>query len=311
MSFGIVNDRVLGVPFVPAHASGSAMRNPTLIVLHDTAGREIPKSSVDWFASPKCTTSAHFVVEVDGSVTQMVECDQKAFHAGKSSFKGKPGCNNFAIGIEIVNPGLLDKQGRAWFHKRGEAGYSGIVHKVTKEHGDGCWLPYTNAQVEAVSELCRALVRSYPTIKDITTHWEISPGRKIDTNPLFPLDDVRAAAFEAPQHRPAPPEVAESPAAPVATPATLAATSRKAKTLGRADKVLKGVLASLTLPSVLEYMGFAKSTIDQVGQFVETHALVLAITAAILGLLLVKYIYGLMQEDVEEGRYVPRGEKQA
>src|SRR3990167_5108144 len=135
MAYKIVGDRLKGVPLVRANASGSAMPKPTAIVVHDTAGREIPKSSVDWFASPKCTTSAHFVVELDGSITQMVDCDQKAFHAGKSSFKGRSGCNNFSIGIEIVNPGKLDKNGRAWFHKKGEAGYSGIVQKTTKEIG--------------------------------------------------------------------------------------------------------------------------------------------------------------------------------
>jgi N-acetylmuramoyl-L-alanine amidase len=320
MAFEIASDRLKGAAFVRANSSGASMPNPTAIVVHDTAGREIPKSSVDWFASRKCTTSAHFVVEVDGSVTQMVECDQKAFHAGKSTYKGRAGCNNFTIGIEIVNPGKLDKNGRAWFHKKNEKGYSGIQNVKTKAHGDGYWLPYTEAQIKTVTDLCKALVKAYPSIVAITTHWEISPGRKVDPNPLFPLEELRAAVFKPAKRKPAaqpepeeapspPPVAAVADEAPVAS--TLVATSRKAKVLSRVDKVLKGVVASLTLPSILEYMGFAKSTIDQVGQFVQTHALVLVITAAILGLLIVKYIYGLMQEDVEEGRYVPSGEKSA
>ena len=190
MTYEIVSDRLKGAPFVPANSSGARMASPSLIVLHDTADRAQPKDTVNWFASRQCTVSAHFVVERDGSITQMVECDQKAFHAGKSSFNGRSGCNNFAIGIEIDNPGMLDKDGRAWFHKKGEAGYSGIRQRTTKEHGAGWWLPYTDAQVNAVGELCRALIKAYPSITDIGTHWIISPGRKIDTNPLFPLEQV-------------------------------------------------------------------------------------------------------------------------
>jgi N-acetylmuramoyl-L-alanine amidase len=314
MALSIVADRLVGAPFVRANASGAAMPNPTAIVVHDTAGRDTPKSSVNWFASSKCTTSAHFVVELDGSITQMVECDQKAFHAGKSSFKGRSGCNNFTLGIEIVNPGKLDKNGRAWFHKKGDPGYEGIQHVKTKGHGDGWWLPYTPAQIKAVAELCKALVKAYPSIDAITTHWEISPGRKVDTNPLFPLDALRSAVFK-PAKKPTP---APEPEVIVATPpqaappaASLVIASRKAKTLSRIKKAMHGVWASLTLASVLEYLGLAKSTADQVSQFVQTHAVVILITGAILGVLIVKYVLGLMQEDVDEGRYVPSGEKAA
>jgi N-acetylmuramoyl-L-alanine amidase len=191
----IANDRVLGASFVAANACGGAMAKPTLIVLHDTADRPAPRDTVNWFASKACKVSAHFVVERDGTITQMVDCNRKAFHAGQSSFKGRPNCNGFAIGIEIDNPGKLSKDGRAWFHKKGEAGIAGIEQRTTKEHGAGYWLPYTPQQVAAVTALCQALVAAYPSIKDIATHWIISPGRKIDTNPLFPLKQVQAAVF--------------------------------------------------------------------------------------------------------------------
>jgi len=327
MALKIEGDRLKGVPFVPAHASGKSMPKPTLIVLHDTADREKPQDTVNWFKSSACTTSAHFVVERDGSITQMVECDQIAFHAGKSSFKGRSGCNTFSIGIEIDNPGGLDKNGRAYFHKdkKGRPVAPGfdldrLKHVKTKEHGDALWLPYTDAQVKTVINLCRALVAAYPSITDIATHWLISPGRKVDTNPLFPLDGVRAAVFEPAKRKPsvpaepvapveAPPPIAAVAEPPVA--AALVTTSRKAKTLSRLTKAMHAIWIGLTLESILEYLGFAKSTIDQISQFVESNAKVLAITAAILGLLVVKYIYGLMQEDAEEGRYVPSGEKTA
>ena len=50
----------------------------------------------------------------------------------------------------------------------------------------------TEAQIEAVTALLETLFRDVPTLKDITTHWYVSPGRKVDTNPLFPLENVRA-----------------------------------------------------------------------------------------------------------------------
>lgn len=152
-----------------------------------------------WFADPRAKVSAHLVVEIDGSVTQMVDFDRKAWHAYPSSWRGRNGCNSFAIGIEIVNPGALapvggwskfDGAGLASFGQK----FDGAIECRTAAHGHACWLPYTPAQIEAVKRICRALVEAYP-IKEIVTHWQVSPGRKVDTNPLFPLDDVRAYAF--------------------------------------------------------------------------------------------------------------------
>lgn len=192
----IVNHRLVGVPFIPANASGGEMV-PSLIVEHDTAGRIEKGSSVAWFRSKECTTSAHIVIERDGSIVQMVPFNRRAFHAGKSSWRGRTFLNSGAIGIEVVNPGLLDRNGRAWFHRPTEKGFpvSDLVHKCTPEHGDGWWLPYTEAQIRANKEVCRALCEEYEGCNEIVTHWMISPGRKVDTNPLFPLEEVRAYAL--------------------------------------------------------------------------------------------------------------------
>jgi N-acetylmuramoyl-L-alanine amidase len=317
MTLEISGDRLKGAPFVPAHSSGARMASPSLIVLHDTADRAQPKDTVRWFASKECTVSAHFVVERDGSITQMVECDQKAFHAGKSAFKGRASCNNFAIGIEIDNPGKLDKNGRAWFHKKGEAGYTDIQAKATKEHGAGYWMPYTDAQIKTVIHLCRALIKAYPSVTDIATHWIISPGRKIDTNPLFPLDEVRAAVFKPGRTKPIAPPAAEvaAPVAPAVDVPLVAkdvlAVSRKAKTLSRFKAAMHSIWLSLGIGSFLEWLGLAKGTMDQVAELVEQHAVVLLITGAILIVLVVKYVLSLMAEDVNEGRYVPSGERGA
>lgn len=222
----IKNHRLVGVPFVAANSYGGEMV-PTLITAHDTAGRLDKGNCVSWFRSKECKTSAHVVIELDGSITQMVPFNRKAFHAGKSSWRGKLFVNGFGIGAEIVNPGALDKNGRAWFHHPNERGFpvSDIVHKATPEHGDAWWLPYTDAQIKSMKDLCRALCEEYAECNEIVTHWMISPGRKIDTNPLFPLEDVRAYAFgtddghedEVPDKPPA--EVISSTQAPPTTAA--------------------------------------------------------------------------------------------
>ena len=206
----ITDGRIAGVPWKKARASGGAM-TPKFIVLHDTAGRLEKGSSVNWFCDPKCTTSAHFVVERDGSITQMVRTDRRAFHAGVSKWNGISGLNSCSVGIEIVNPGKMDQKGTAWFGKAVDA--SQIVNKASSNHGSGHWLPYTPAQIDAVVSICRAVVEEYPDCNEIVTHWMISPGRKIDTNPLFPLDEVRSRVFEPLPHDIPPPTLP-----PAATP---------------------------------------------------------------------------------------------
>jgi N-acetylmuramoyl-L-alanine amidase len=52
-------------------------------------------------------------------------------------------------------------------------------------------MPYPMAQIEALIELLETLFRDVPTLQEITTHWYISPGRKVDPNPLLPLQDIR------------------------------------------------------------------------------------------------------------------------
>lgn len=188
----ITDHRLADVPFRASPNMGGRIE-PSLIVVHDTAGRLDKGGTVSWFCDPKARVSAHVVVERDGAVTQVVPFDRAAWHAGKSSWKGRASCNGFAIGIEIVNPGKLTRVGsaaRAWF---GE-GYdiASCVEIGTTAHGHGWWLAYTDAQIATVRALIEALAAHYPTITDVAAHWEISPGRKVDTGPNFPLSDMKA-----------------------------------------------------------------------------------------------------------------------
>lgn len=180
-----------------ASPNRSGVIRPEGIILHDTAGRLDKGSSVGWFMQQAAKASAHLVVERDGSVTQMVPFNIKAWHAGKSILNGRSGCNAFSVGIEIVNPGKMEKVEdgyQPWF-KRVYTERDGEIRAAsTRHHGDGYWMDYTEAQLQVVSAICCALVSKYD-MTFIEPHWFISPGRKVDTNPLFPLERVRSLAF--------------------------------------------------------------------------------------------------------------------
>lgn len=172
--------------------------SPEGIILHDTAGGLSADGSISWLCNPDAKASAHVVIARDGTITQLAPFDVQTWHAGKSSWKGRSNVNGFAVGIEIVNPGKLDKSGSGYVNDLGVkvAGSMDVHWAETKEHGGGYWLTYTEEQIEAVIGLCKSLRATYPGIDWIATHYLISPGRKIDVNPLFPLAEVRAAVFD-------------------------------------------------------------------------------------------------------------------
>ena len=103
--------------------------------------------------------SAHFLVRRDGRPLQYVACDQRAWHAGESSWQGRPRCNDFSIGIELEG---------------------------TDE------VPFAAAQYAALVELTGALRRRYP-ITEIAGHSDIAPGRKADPGPHFDWHRFRSA----------------------------------------------------------------------------------------------------------------------
>ena len=98
--------------------------------------------------------SAHLLIDRHGECTQFVALDQRAWHAGKSSFEGRERCNDFAIGIELEG---TDTSG------------------------------YTERQYAVLAEMTRALQSRYPAItrERIVGHSDIAPGRKTDPGSGF------------------------------------------------------------------------------------------------------------------------------
>lgn len=194
----IKNHRYEGATYRAAKSFGGSI-TPEIVILHDTAGRLTKGNSAEYLRGSPGGTSVHFIVERDGSVEQQVPTNRRAGHAGKSSYHGRSDCNGLSIGIEIVNPGRMDpvagqtNVGRAWWGQLLQGDRPGdVVSLTTPEHGSGAWMSYTEEQIVAVDTLLAALFAGIPTLYDIRTHWYVSPGRKVDTNPLFPLDQVRA-----------------------------------------------------------------------------------------------------------------------
>jgi len=174
---------------------GSPNRNgllePDVIVIHYTAGPDL-ESTIQTFTDQTQRVSAHLVIDRNGTLVQMVPFDVIAWHAGESSFGDRVGLNKYSIGIEIVNAGRLTKSGDvylAWFGKEyQEAEVMTGIHR--NESVPSYWHRYTEKQIAVARKVCMLLVQTYQ-IQYILGHEEISPGRKIDPGPAFPLDKFR------------------------------------------------------------------------------------------------------------------------
>lgn len=144
-------------------------------------------------------TSAHLVVDRDGSVTQMVKFNRRAWHAGESQWMGFSDLNTHAIGIEVVNLGYLQRFADGSFRpKLGGVPIapSDVVearHKLAAEH-HLYWQAYTPEQLSTCQALAVALVERYG-LRDIVGHDDIAPTRKVDPGPAFPLASIRGTAF--------------------------------------------------------------------------------------------------------------------
>ncbi|WP_425261677.1 1,6-anhydro-N-acetylmuramyl-L-alanine amidase AmpD [Rubrivivax sp. RP6-9] len=119
---------------------------------------------LDWSAHPYFASirglevSAHFVVRRDGSLLQFVSCDERAWHAGRSAWRGRENCNDHSIGIELE-------------------GLEG-----------GAFEP---AQYVQLARLLRVLAARYP-IGEAVGHEHVAPGRKHDPGAGFDWVRLRA-----------------------------------------------------------------------------------------------------------------------
>ncbi|PWD99992.1 N-acetylmuramoyl-L-alanine amidase [Marinilabilia rubra] len=164
---------------------------PDTIVVHYTAGSSL-SSSVNWLTNPQAKASAHLVIGKSGEIVQLVPFNIKAWHAGRSNWKGRQGLNHYSIGIELDNAGMLEKRADGFYTCFGKRiDNSQVVlapHKNGKE--EKAWEAFTEKQIEAVEKICLIMRKKYP-ITEIVGHDDIAPKRKTDPGPAFPLNSLR------------------------------------------------------------------------------------------------------------------------
>lgn len=114
-------------------------------------------NTLDWHAHPYfkqiegMKVSSHFYIRRGGELWQFVSCDDRAWHAGASHYRGRDNCNDDSIGIELegIEGGLFER-----------------------------------AQYETLASLCAALAAHYP-IQHVAGHEHVAPGRKADPGAGF------------------------------------------------------------------------------------------------------------------------------
>ena len=147
--------------FGPRLAAGADM-----IILHYT-GMATGPAAEDWLCAAESQVSSHYLVHEDGSIVQMVRESDRAWHAGKSSWRGVTDINSRSVGIEIVNPG----------------------------HALG-YRDFPDAQIGAVIALCRDIgARHLIRPERVLAHSDVAPGRKIDPGERFPWSQLAAAGI--------------------------------------------------------------------------------------------------------------------
>jgi len=193
----IENHFLEGVPFVSSPNIGGQI-TPRFIVQHYTAGYTA-ESAINVLTRRGSQVSAHVVVDLDGTITQLVPFNVRAWHAGPSSYMGFHGLNSHSIGIEIVNIGWLRKIGQdtyqdAYGNKRTSRDFpNGLLESPHPRVGSGIfyWPNYTSEQLDAVENLTIDLIKEYPII-DIVSHEEIDTrGWKTDPGPAFPMKRMK------------------------------------------------------------------------------------------------------------------------
>jgi N-acetyl-anhydromuramoyl-L-alanine amidase len=114
-------------------------------------------NTLDWDAHPYfqqirgAEVSAHFVIRRDGALIQFVSCDDRAWHAGRSSFQGRDNCNDFSIGIEL----------------EGLEGHN-----------------FEASQYETLTSVCAAIAQHYK-LHHMAGHEHVAPTRKQDPGAGF------------------------------------------------------------------------------------------------------------------------------
>ena len=124
---------------------------PEGVVLHHSYGSY--NGGVSWILNDASNVSYHVLIDTDGARTVFAKDTQRAWHAGRSSFNGKVGCNNFMLGLAFS--------------------------------GDTTSRELTKAEIDSAVEFLLPRFKRWDWPADlstVTTHRDVSPGRKVDVD---------------------------------------------------------------------------------------------------------------------------------
>jgi len=141
----------------------------SLLILHYT-GMETGEAALERMRDANAKVSAHYMVEEDGSIFQLVDEDKRAWHAGVSEWQGETNINSNSIGIEIVNGG----------------------HNFP--NADGNLPAFPDVQINAVIALSKAIMKRHGSLT-LLGHSDIAPARKLDPGENFPWQGLAAAGL--------------------------------------------------------------------------------------------------------------------
>jgi len=128
----------------------------SMVVLHYT-GMANAGEALSRLCDPQAKVSAHYFIDEAGVVAQLVPEEKRAWHAGRSYWRGITDVNSASVGIELVNPGH-------------EFGYR----------------PFTDAQMEALCPLLADIVERHDIPRaNVVGHSDVAPARKQDPGELF------------------------------------------------------------------------------------------------------------------------------
>ncbi|MDE2303842.1 MAG: N-acetylmuramoyl-L-alanine amidase [Sphingomonadales bacterium] len=128
----------------------------SMAVLHYT-GMESAAAALARLTDPDARVSAHYLIDEDGTVTRLVPESKRAWHAGRSYWRGVTDINSASIGIELVNPGH-------------EWGYR----------------PFPDAQMAALLPLLADICwRHRIEPANVLGHSDVAPARRQDPGELF------------------------------------------------------------------------------------------------------------------------------
>lgn len=155
--------RVRLSPNRDARPDGATVR---LVVLHYT-GMASAAAALARLCDPSAAVSAHYLLEEDGTLWSLVPESERAWHAGRSFWRGRERLNDVAIGIELVNPG----------------------------HAHGL-RPFPEPQIAALEALLSALLARWPVgPSGVVGHSDVAPARKLDPGERFPWPRLARAGL--------------------------------------------------------------------------------------------------------------------